>query len=379
MIQDIAYSENRNLDEALEDVYLQLPKGNMYGAVIFFASTVYDFEALSKKLNEHYPNAELIGTSTAGEISSKKGFSNNSLVVCGLYDTSTHFSGVLIEDADRFPIIYKDKIESAARKCGIILQSNGANRDAFGITFINGLCNSEEGVLSLLYSVIGDDEFKLAGGSSADDCKFTKTCICYNGEVVSNGAVVLFVKTRCKFQIIRENIFKPSGRKVVLTDVIPETRTVVTIDGKNAKRRYAEVLGISEGSAEDSTIRHPFGRVYGGNVFLSSLAAFNKDGSVAMYSRVIKNSVVEIMDPVDEITETENTCKAVREHISKPGCVILINCLYRTIQFNQNHLFDKVSNMWKKYYGKFCGFSSYGEQIGKQNSNQTLVAVVIEE
>lgn len=379
MIQDIAFSEKRDVYAALEDVYLQLPRSNLYGAIIFFASTVYDFELLSKKLREHFPHAELIGTTTAGEISSKGGFSSNSLVVCGLNDNRTKFSGVLIDGVDKFPIVHKKKIEEAARNCGILLQSNGSNKDAFAITFINGLCNAEEGVLSLLNSIIGDDSFMIAGGSAGDDCHFTKTYVCYNGEIASDGAAILFVKTACKFQIIKENIFKPSGKKAVLTGVIPETRTVTTIDGKNAKRRYAEILGISEASAGDATIQHPFGRVYGGHVFLSSLAAFNKDGSVSMYSRLIQDSVVEIMEPVDEIAETEKTCKEVISAIPKPGCVLFVNCLYRTIQFNQKHLFDKVSDMWKKYYGKFCGFSSYGEQIGKQNSNQTLVAVIIEE
>lgn len=379
MIQDIAFSEKKELDAALEDVYLQLPKGNMYGAIIFYASTIYDFEILSKKLKEHFSKAELIGTTTAGEISSKGGFSSNSLVVCGLYDNRTRFAGILIDGADKFPIVHKKKIEEAARNCGILLQSKGANKDAFAITFINGLCNAEESVLSLINSIIGDDDFMIAGGSAGDDCHFSKTYVCYNGEIASDGAAVLFVKTACKFQIVKENIFKPSGKKAVLTGVIPETRTITSIDGKNAKKRYAEILGIHESSAEDATIQHPLGRVYGGHVFLSSLASFNKDGSVVMYSRVIKDSVVEIMEPVDEIAETEQTCKAVMEKISKPGCVLFVNCIYRTIQFNQKHLFDKVADVWKNYFGKFCGFSSYGEQIGKQNSNQTLVAVVIEE
>lgn len=379
MVQDIAFTDKRDIDAALEDVYVQLRKGNMYGAVIFYASTIYDFTILSQKLKNHFSNAEVIGTTTAGEISSKSGFTNNSLVVCGLSDNRTRFSGVLIDGADKFPIIHKSKIEAAARNCGILLKSQGANKDAFAFTFINGLCNAEEGVLSLLNSIIGDEDFIIAGGSSGDDCHFDKTYVSYNGEVATDGAAVLFVKTSCKFRIIKENIFKPTGKKVVLTEVIPETRTIVTIDGKNARRRYAEVLGISEASVENATIQHPLGRVYGGHIFISSMATFNRDGSVNMYSRVIKDSVVEVLEPVDEIEQTIKTCNEVIEEIPNPGCVLFVNCVYRTIQFNQRHLFEKVAETWKKYFKKFCGFSSYGEQIGRQNSNQTLVAVIIEE
>ena len=380
MTQDIAFSANKNLDAALEEVYSQFTRStSQYQAVIFYASSIYDFEALSQKLKEHFSSSQIIGTSTAGEISSIKGFTNNSLVVCALSDNQTRFSGVLIQDVDKFPIIQKDKIEQAARDCGILLNAPGYNKDSFAITFINGLCNGEEATLSLLHSVIGDVNFGVAGGSAGDDCKFQTTYVCINGEIATRGAAVLFVKTSHKFRIIKENIFEPSGKQVVLTDVIPETRTVTSIDGKNPRRRYAEVLGIPESEAENACIQHPLGRVYGGHVFISSLAAFNPDGSVAMYSRVMKDSVVEVLQPVDEIKETEKTCNEVLKDIPHPGCVLLVNCLYRAIQFEQRHLFDKVTDTWRRYYGKFCGFSSYGEQIGRTNSNQTLVAVIIEE
>lgn len=138
-------------------------------------------------------------------------------------------------------------------------------------------------------------------------------------------------------------------------------------------------MGISEREVANACIQHPVGRVYGGHVFISSLASFNDDGTINMYSRVMKNSIVEILEPIDEITESEKTCKEALSEIPRPGCVILINCILRSIQFNQRHLFEKLTDTWKGFYGKFAGFSSYGEQYGRQNSNQTLVSIIIEE
>ena len=380
MIQDIAYSANKDLDAALNEIYAQLSRPSGYGAIIFYASvSTYDFTLLSEKLNEHFSSATVIGTSTSGEISSVKGFTNNSIVVCGLSDNKSKFSGVLINDVDKFPIIQKQEIENAAREAGVLLHSPGYTKDCFALTLINGLCNGEEATLALLLSIIGDQNFQIAGGSAGDDCMFKTTYVSVNGKVATKGAAVMFVKTGRKFRIIKENIFKPSGKKLVLTDVIPETRTITSIDGRNPLERYCEVLGISKSEAHNASIQHPLGRVYGGHVFISSMAAFNPDGTVTMYSRVMKNTEVEVLDPVDEITESKNTCEGVLKDIPNPGCVLLVNCVYRYLQFQQRNLFEKVTATWKNYFGKFCGFSSYGEQIGRQNSNQTLVAVVIEE
>ncbi|CEM61066.1 hypothetical protein TPHV1_140014 [Treponema phagedenis] len=38
-----------------------------------------------------------------------------------------------------------------------------------------------------------------------------------------------------------------------------------------------------------------------------------------------------------------------------------------------------MTDLYKKVFPVFCGFSSYGEQIGKINSNQTFVSIVIGE
>ncbi|MBR1721579.1 MAG: FIST C-terminal domain-containing protein, partial [Treponema sp.] len=333
---------------------------------------------LSRKVHEHFPNSQVIGTSTAGEISGR-GFTKNSLVLTTLTDYSTKVSGVIIDDTDQFPIIHKAKIESAARNVGINLHRNGANRDCFALTFINGLCNAEEATLALLNAIIGDKEFIIAGGSAGDDLQFKQTYVSYNGETVSHGAAVLFFKTQKKFILKRENIFAPSGKKLQLSDVDFETRTVKSINKQNPRSMYARALGISESQVANTALAHPMGRAYGADVFISSIANFNSDGSIGMYCRVLPNSEVEIMNPLDAIEIAENTGKALSAEIKKPGCVILINCILRTIGFEQQNLTGRIAGVWSRYFPAYCGFSSYGEQKDRLNFNQTLLALVIEE
>ena len=377
MVQEIAISSNQNLDAALKEIMSQLKGSHSYTAVIIFASICYDFPTLAEKMQELFPRSQVLGTSTSGEITTK-GFSKKSLVVTTISDSSTKVSGVVIDDTDQFPIVHKAKIEDAARKVGISLHRTGANKDCFALTFINGLCNAEESSLALLNAVIGDREFVIAGGSAGDDLQFKQTYVSYNGEVVSHGAAVLFFKTQKKFIIKRENIFTPSGKRLRLSDVNIETRTVNTINKQNPKRMYAQALGISESEASKAVLSHPMGRSYGDDVFISSIANFNANGSIAMYCRVLPNSEVELMNPLDAVAIAEKTGREFQHEIANPGCVILINCILRTIGFEQQHLTGKIAEAWQKYFPAFCGFSSYGEQKDHLNFNQTLLALVIE-
>ena len=377
MVQEIAVSSAKNIDMAVKEILSQLNGNHSCTAVIFFASICYDFPALAQKMQEVFPQSQVLGTSTSGEISTK-GFSKNSLVVTTISDSSTKVSGVVFDDTDQFPIVHKAKIEEAARKAGITLHRNGANRDCFALTFINGLCNAEESTLALLNAVIGDREFIIAGGSAGDDLQFKQTYVSYNGQVVSHGAAVLFFKTQKKFIIKRENIFTPSGKKLLLSDVNLETRTVNTINGQNPKRMYAQALGISESEAVKASLSHPMGRSYGTDVFISSIANFNQNGSIAMYCRVLPNSEVELMNPLNAVEIAEKTGREFQNEIKNPGCVLLINCILRTIGFEQQNLTGKIAETWRKYFPAFCGFSSYGEQKDHLNFNQTLLALVIE-
>ncbi len=377
MKQEVIQTNFKDSVSAARDLCSKLKQNpSRYSAIIFFASSSYDFQTLSQELYKAFPNAEVIGTTTAGEITSE-GFSTNTVVLNALYDTSSRFKGILVDDADKFPIIFKKDIEKAANDAGITLSSATAGRDAFVISLICGLLNAEEGLLSLLYTLIKDPNFLVAGGSAGDDLAFKETFVSYNGQCTSRGGVFLFVKTNSPFEIYKENIFQRSGKSVLLTKVNPATREVLAIDGKNPRKRYAEQLGISESNVDNAILEHPFGRVFGDNIFIASLVKFDSQGKLDMYARVLQGSEQEILEPMDLAAITENSCREVLEKIPNPGCIILFNCILRTLGFQKKNQTQTVTNIWNKYFPVYSGFSTYGEQYGHINSNQTLVALVI--
>ena len=379
MEQEIVFTNQLETEIAVKELIQQLKNiPDKYDAVLFFASSEYDFSLLSSLLHDKFCNAEVIGTTTSGEISNS-GFTKNSIVLTALSCSRTRFSGIALDGVDKFPIVHKQELEDAARKIGIKCADPMSHKDAFAITFVNGLCNAEEALLSFFYSVIKNDNFMIAGGSAGDDLKFQKTFASYNGTVVSDGAVILFVKTPLPFFIQKENIFKPTGSRTKITQADTRIRKIISLDGMNPRTRYAQLLGIPESKAGDAALTNPFGRVFGGHTFISSIAGFNDDGTINMYSRVLTNSTVEIMELIPIEEKIEDSLNTALKEIPHPKCIILINCILRTIIFQQQNLCQKICSLYSSHGLKFAGFSSYGEQIGRINSNQTLVNIIIGE
>ena len=381
MKQEIVQTRESDVERAAESLCSKLKKPlSSYAIVIFFAGSRYDFPRLSEILHEKFPKAEVIGATTAGEIT-QDGFTKDTVVLNAL-DTSggyTQCKACLLEDAGQFPIIRKQELVQTAQKAGINLGAPGISKNSFAVTLVSALHNAEENILSLFYSIVKDQDFMIAGASAGDDMKFQATFVSCNGVSSSDGAVFLFVKTQDPFCIYKENIFKDSGKSVLLTDVDPKKHLVKAIDNQNPRRRYAQVLGISEREAEDATLKHPFGRVFGDNIFIASLARFLPDGTLAMYARVLQGNTQVILEPLDSVEMTNKSCLEMKQKIPRPGCVIFFNCILRTIGFEKSGKTSAIAGAWKRHFPAFSGFSTYGEQIGHINSNQTLVALIIGE
>lgn len=379
MKQEVIFSRQADTQSAVQELLSKLKNPpEKYNAVLFFASSDYDFSLLSDLLHKKFSGAQVIGTTTSGEIS-REGFTSRTIVLSALSCDKTKFSGVIFDGVDKFPIIHKKELEDAAGRIGIRCADPMSHKNAFAITFVNGLCNAEEALLSFFYAVIKNDDFIIAGGSAGDDLKFKKTFVSCNGKIVSDGAAILFVKTPLPFFIQKENIFKPTGKRTKITQADTYIRTIISLDGMNPRKRYAELLGIPEAKAESAALTNPFGRVFGGHTFISSIAGFNKDGTINMYSRVLPNSKVELMELVPIKEKIEESLDSALKEIPHPGCVLLINCILRTIIFQQQEICDQICRLYGSHGLDFAGFSSYGEQIGRINSNQTLVSIIIGE
>lgn len=377
MEQEVISTRNKNIDSAISELCGKLRKSaDSYQAVIFLAAIDYDFPLLSQKMKEKFPTAEVIGTSTAGEFSAS-GFTEGSLILTTMSDSSTKVKGVFIDKASKYPIAYKNDIESALKSVGINIGDPNSHRDAFAIEFTNAIYNAEETILSNFYAIIKNDKFPLAGATAGYTGNTPKSFVSYNGKTTQDGAVMLFVKTRCKFDIRQEDIFNPTGKQIYVTRSDTMKRELHTLNGRPAATVYAEQLGMSESKAAQNTFENPFGRFVNGSIHIAAIASLTSDKKITTFARVTPNSTLEMMHIGDALKKVDETCSGIRSVIPRPKFTLLMTCITRTMYFDRSGMKGSIIDKYKNTFPTFCGFSCYGEQIGRIHCNQTLVSLVI--
>lgn len=377
MEQEVVSTRIVNPRDAAEDLVKRLKKAHSsYQAVIFLADINYDFAELSKAIKEKFPESEVIGTSTAGEID-KNGFANNSVVMCTMSDSRTKARGVLIENGSKYPMSSKNDIEDALRGAGISCGDPSSHKSAFALAFINGVYNAEETILTTFYSIIKNDEFPLAGGTAGFTGNEAKTFVSYNGKVTQDGAVMLFVKTPCKFDIRQEDIFNPTGKRFLVNDADASNRKISRLNSQPAKTAYAQSLNVSESQAEGMTFENPFARSLNGSLHIVALAGFSPQKEISLFARVVPNSTLELMHIGNPVEKCDQTCSGIKSAIPNPKFTIMMTCITRTLAFDRMGLKGKIIEKYNATFPTFCGFSCYGEQIGRVHCNQTLVTLVI--
>lgn len=379
MEQEVVSTRQADVNAAVQDLCAKLKRStDSYQAVIFMAAITYDFDRLSQAIKERFPHSEVLGTSTAGEIS-PEGFANGSIVLTTMYSPETQVAGAMVENGSTYPVTGAQALKSALQRCGIRCKDPSSGKHAFAITFINGVFNAEESILSTFYSIIQNDAFPLAGGTAGFTGDTPRTFISYNGKVTKDGAVFLFVHTNSPFDIRQEDIFQPTGKSVFVTASNPVERTISLLDGRAAQTVYAEKLGVSESRAEQMTFENPFGRYLDGDLRIAALAGFSPDKKISLFARVVPNSTLELMHIGDPLKKAEETCAGIRSVISRPKFTLLMTCITRTLAFERMGISRSIIAKYAGAFPTFCGFSCYGEQIGRIHCNQTLVTVTIGE
>ena len=377
MEQEVVQTTRTDVQAAVNELCSNLKNSpDSYNAVIFYAAITYDFEAVSQAIKAKFPDSEVIGASTAGEITSK-GFANNSIVLTTMSDSRTKVKGVFIDYGSKYPVAFKKDIEAALHDAGIMCADPNSHHNAFAIAYTNGVYNAEETILSNFYSIIQNDNFPLAGGTAGFTGDTPKTFVSYNGKVTQDGAVMLFVKTPCKFDIRQEDIFNPTGKTLFVNESNPVNREIARMNGKSAKAAYAEQLGVTEAQAEAITFENPFGRLINGSLHIAALAGFTPDKKITTFARVVPNTTLELMHIGNALEKADETCAGIKAAIPEPKFTLMMTCITRTMYFEREHISNKIIEKYNSTFPTFAGFSVYGEQIGRTHCNQTLVTVVI--
>jgi len=340
---------------------------------VFYCSPNYDLDVLGAELTRHFGDINLIGCTTAGEIT-PKGYLHGSLT--GVSIASHQFEAVIacIDDLDNFGFAQGGELSHAIlsrlRRGG-----NPPSADnSFGFMLIDGLCLREEIIASALHGALG--EIPLFGGSAGDGVGFRKTFVYHDGEFREGRAVFSLIRTSLPFMVFKSEHFTATEEMLVVTAAEVKHRIVYEFNAEPAADEYARLLDMSVEQLSPAVFAtHPVVIRIGGQNFVRSIQKVNPDHSLTFYCAIDKGMVMRLARGGSLVDDMEQMFEEIRQKIGPPALVISCDCILRRMEIEQTGIHEDINRL--AIANNMIGFSTYGEQFNGMHVNQTFTGVAI--
>ncbi|MGN0483652.1 MAG: FIST signal transduction protein [Lachnospiraceae bacterium] len=338
--------------------------------LILFFSGVEQFEAYSQCIHEKFPDSISMGMTEIVAFHNG-GADRDTLKVVGIESGITCSADVL-EEIDRYPIKYVERV----KKCADAVE----NKNSICLEFTSANLCAEESVLATLNTILLERKIPVFGGTSGNNGAEAQAFVSLNGRVMDKSCVFVLIHNEGgKIHLYRENIYRPENKTVlVATKVDVEKRVVYEYNHMPAVKAYAQQLGVSESQLSAHLDTNPVGRQIGHDFYITANCACEKDGSISYYARIHNGAHVFVLEPGDYRAIAQETMQKIKQEVPHPSFAIMCHCLARTLLYEQSGFLQEYAKEMGEVLGSYIGFSGYGEQMGEQNFNQTMIVAVFE-
>ena len=326
-----------------------------------------------------YPNAQIISSSTAGEIIDEEVFDDSVIVTAMQFEKTkikvikTSFS----QHANSFEtgkFLYSSLNEPDL--AGLFILSDGTQIN--GSELVNGLNQGNE------------KKIPITGGLAGDGARFSKTQVGLN-EPASEGIIVAVGFYGSHVQIGHSSLggWDEFGKERVITK--SDKNILYEIDGASALDLYKEYLGTYADELPGSALLFPLSlRIEGSeqNLVRTILSVDNENKTMTFAGNLPEGSKVRFMKAnFEKLIKASSTAAEQSFQTSKsPDLAILISCVGRKLILQERTEDEVVAA--KQIFGTdtcITGFYSYGE-ISPFNSlfkcelhNQTMTITTFSE
>lgn len=299
-----------------------------------FTSVKNDIKKVVKGI-QSTNNAPIIGCTSSGGIIVPDGFITSEDGFGGVlsFNDPNMTVGIACHEAGR-------DARTIGRKVAIEAVENAKTTRAPAYFYMIASPKEEEEYLMGIQDVIG--RVPVFGGSAADDTVEGNWKIICNEKVISDGVAVAFFYTDNEILTSFTGAYKETENIGLITDV-KDKRTLVTIDGVSALKKYAHWINVSPNSLKNqnllvasitkplgikdplgnlTVIRHPmFGNDQGTKT--------TSDDTITLGNNIVKGTaIIQLEATVDDlINSTGITLKTLRKKMFvTPAAYILIHC-----------------------------------------------------
>lgn len=372
--QTIRIAQSRATDprQAVRELYEGVAQPDM-ALLIFFCSSDYPREALASEMQSRFAGVQVVGCTTAGEIS-PSGFCDYSLVGASFSADDCNAVTGHLDNLQQFEESkgYAFGQDMLQRLEGGALQANAQN--SFGLLLIDGLSVREEPVTRILQNVLG--KIPMIGGSAGDGLRFRGTYVYFDGRFHADSAVLILLTTTLPFRIFKTQHFMPTEERMVVTEADEAHRIVREFNGLPAAQEYARLVGVDVGDLDPMHFAaFPVVVVIDGGYYVRSIQRANPDDSLTFYCAIEEGLVLRVAHGVDLLENLQHAFAKVRSQIGPPQLVLCCDCILRKLEILQDGLPDRVGDIFRE--NNAIGFNTYGEQFCGVHVNQTFAAVAI--
>lgn len=315
----------------------------------------------------NFPEAQLIGCSSAGEIS----------------HTSIHTNSIVVTaiEFEKTPIkIYSIDLEKNqdSEEVGQLL-ANGLPHDDLKLCFVlsEGIKINGSRLASGLQTHLPKNTL-ITGGLAGDGTRFEETLVCMNGNFSSNKVVVMgLYGEHIQAEFGSKGGWDSFGPTRLITE--SDKNILYTLDGQNALELYKKYLGPHSQNLPSSALRFPLlvSLPDGQKVVRTILAVDEKTGSMIFAGDVPKGSYAELMHAnfdrlIDGASDAAN--EANRKNTQSPDLAILISCVGRRLVLDQR-VEEELEAVHESFGDQtaLAGFYSYGEICPLDNRNEAIL------
>ncbi|MCU0523537.1 MAG: FIST C-terminal domain-containing protein [Elainella sp. Prado103] len=211
----IGHSVDPDTESAVQEVLAQCQQsleGNIPQAGIVFAAIDFDHPLLLQQITTAWPEIELIGCTTDGELSSVHEFQQDSLVLMLFSSDCVTLRAGVGQAVSQDPL-------TAAQQAVEIARSSSDAIPCLCIALPESLTVSSPRVVESLQQVLGSD-FPIYGGFAGDRTEFQRTYQFFGTEVFSDALPILMLYGNLRFSHGVSHGWTPIGRKGTLTQVV---------------------------------------------------------------------------------------------------------------------------------------------------------------
>ena len=369
----VGHSDELETDDAVAEALEQCAsalEGERPQAGLLFSAFHEGCEQMVAAVNRAHPGIQLVGCTTAGEMSSVLGFQEDSITLCLFVSDSVDMTAGVGTDASGDPL-------AACREAVAQAKAKTTKDPALCITTPDNIAAAEGDIVTRLLEAFGEGVSILGGASgySGQEVWSTTRQFCCD-QVLENSVPVLLFSGPLDYATGVATGWKPLGKVGRVTK--SDGNVVQEIDGQPALRFYQSYLGADATSGETHAgIPLAVFEEGGEDFYLRAPIAYDEAAGTATFlGSVPQGASVQLT-----LASPENILEGTQESLaralsgypgsSEPEAALFFSCAVRKMLLGTRA--SKEFDIVRSRLGDqvpLCGFYAFGE-IGPVGSAQT--------